>query len=171
MTLGEMSAQYQRSAQKLRERLAHLRSLLKNTDDPEEVWHLKRRIAELAPLLTEMNELAELTAKYYERGHYRSEKYSFNGLRNRFAKTAENRFANEDSSGGIDGIPTGYAHRVLSEGAVADGLRKRKRRKQVHGVQDPCPGGEESPALREVLMNSGDAAIRYLLGDDETTEK
>jgi hypothetical protein len=35
---------------------------------------LKRRIAELTPMLTQMNELAELTEHYYERGYYRNGK-------------------------------------------------------------------------------------------------
>lgn len=50
--------------------------MLEKTDDPEEIWHIKRRIAELTPMLTQVNELAELTARYYERGYYRSEKYT-----------------------------------------------------------------------------------------------
>ena len=50
--------------------------LLAATDDPEEIWRYKRRIAELTPMLTQMNELAELTAHYYDRGYYRNEKYT-----------------------------------------------------------------------------------------------
>ena len=45
-------------------------------EDPEQIWQLKRRIAELSPILTQMNELAELTAHYYDRGYYRSGKYT-----------------------------------------------------------------------------------------------
>lgn len=76
MTLREMSKDYQAAAIPLRQRLAQLRRELKNAEDPEEVWHLKRRIAALTPMLTEMNELADLTAHYYERGYYRNEKYT-----------------------------------------------------------------------------------------------
>ena len=76
MTLKEMSGEYKKSAALLRARLRQLRLAVAATDDPEEIWHLKRRIAELTPMLTEMNELAELTAHYYERGYYRSEKYT-----------------------------------------------------------------------------------------------
>lgn len=76
MTLREMSKDYRAAAVPLRQRLAQLRRELKNTEDPEEVWHLKRRIAALTPMLTEMNELADLTAHYYERGYYRNEKYT-----------------------------------------------------------------------------------------------
>ena len=76
MTLAEMSKDYEASAALLRARLRLLRQLLAEETDPEAVWHLKRRIAELTPMLTQMNELAELTARYYERGYYRNEKYT-----------------------------------------------------------------------------------------------
>ena len=36
---------------------------------------LERRMAALAPMLRQMNELAELTAHYYERGYDRNEGY------------------------------------------------------------------------------------------------
>ncbi len=76
MTLQEISKGYEEAAVPLRARLRELRQLLAKAQDPEEIWHIKRRIAELTPMLTEMNELAELTARYYERGYYRSEKYT-----------------------------------------------------------------------------------------------
>ena len=76
MTLQEMSRDYEASAVLLRNRLRQLRQSLAASDDPDEIWHLKRRIAELTPMLTQMNELAELTAHYYERGYYRNEKYT-----------------------------------------------------------------------------------------------
>ena len=76
MELWELSAGYVHSAQLLRQRLRQLRQALASTEDPEEIWHLKRRIGELTPMLTQMNELAELTARYYERGYYRNEKYT-----------------------------------------------------------------------------------------------
>ena len=76
MTLAELSADYEAAAVPLRARLRELRQLLAAASDPEEVWHIQRRIAELTPMLTQMNELAELTAHYYDRGYYRSEKYT-----------------------------------------------------------------------------------------------
>lgn len=76
MTLAQMSREYEASAVLLRARLKYLRNLLANTADSKEIWHIKRRIAELTPMLTQMNELADLTAHYYERGYYRSEKYT-----------------------------------------------------------------------------------------------
>lgn len=76
MTLAEMSREYEASAVLLRARLRMLRQELAKAKDPEEIWHLKRRIGELTPMLTQMNELADLTAHYYERGYYRNEKYT-----------------------------------------------------------------------------------------------
>lgn len=75
-TLSEMSDDYKAAAALLRARLRQLRQELTQADDSEAVWHLQRRIAELTPMLTQMNELAELTARYYERGYWRNAKYT-----------------------------------------------------------------------------------------------
>ena len=76
MTLRQIAADYRASAELLRQRLKTLRSALKSTEDPEEIWHIKRRIAELTPLLTQCNALASLCEHYYERGYYRDERYT-----------------------------------------------------------------------------------------------
>lgn len=76
VTLKEMSREYEASAQLLRQRLKELRQAAAQTEDADELWHLKRRIAELTPMLTQMNELEELTRRYYERGYYRNAKYT-----------------------------------------------------------------------------------------------
>ena len=76
MTLQELSRCYEEAAVPLRNRLRQLRKMLEKTSDPEEIFQIKRRIAELTPILTQMNELAELTAHYYDRGYYRNEKYT-----------------------------------------------------------------------------------------------
>ena len=76
MTLREMSREYEASAALLRVRLRQLRQQLAAAEDAQEIWHLKRRIGELTPMLTQMNELADLTAHYYERGYCRSAKYT-----------------------------------------------------------------------------------------------
>ena len=76
MTLSGLRRCYEEAAVPLRARLRELRFLLAAAEDPEEIWRLKRRIAELTPMLTQMNELSELTARYYERGYWRSEKYT-----------------------------------------------------------------------------------------------
>ena len=75
-SLSDLSADYEAAAVLLRERLKLLRRELARTKDPEQIWRLKRRIGELTPMLTQMNELAELTAHYYERGYYRNGKYT-----------------------------------------------------------------------------------------------
>ena len=76
MTMQELSESYEAAAVPLRARLRELRFMLAAAETADEVWHIKRRIAELTPMLTQMNELAELTAHYYDRGYYRSEKYT-----------------------------------------------------------------------------------------------
>lgn len=76
MTMKEISLGYRLAAQPIRVRLSHLRKLLARTEDPEELWHIRREIAELTPILTQLNELAELTEHYYDRGYHRSEKYT-----------------------------------------------------------------------------------------------
>lgn len=76
MTLADLSAGYQESARLLSQRIKELRKAIRQTENPEEQWHLRRRITELTPILTQMNELAELTAHYYDRGYWRNEKYT-----------------------------------------------------------------------------------------------
>ena len=76
MTLTQIGMEYRNSAEPLRQRLKELRAALKTARDPEEIWHLKRRIAELTPMLTQCNALAALCVHYYERGYYRDEAYT-----------------------------------------------------------------------------------------------
>ena len=76
MTLQELSRCYEEAAVPLRRRLLQLRQELATETDPEEIFRLKRRIRDLTPMLTQMNELKELTAHYYDRGYYRNEKYT-----------------------------------------------------------------------------------------------
>lgn len=75
MTLKELSADYRAAAQPLRERLRQLRQAKKRAQDREELFWLERRMSVLTSMLTQLNELAELTEHYYERGYYRNEKY------------------------------------------------------------------------------------------------
>jgi len=75
MTLAELSPLYEESARLLRQRISLLRKQIRASNDPEETWRLKRRIADLTPMLTQMNELTDLTAHYYDRGYWRNEKY------------------------------------------------------------------------------------------------
>lgn len=74
-TLKQISEGYRQAAIPLQARLSQLRKMLAKARDPEEVFHLRRRIAELTPMLTQVNELAELTEHYYDKDYYRHEKY------------------------------------------------------------------------------------------------
>lgn len=76
MTLQELSRCYEEAAVLLRLRLHKLRQMLETETDPQAIWNIRRRISELTPMLTQMNELSELTAHYYDRGYYRNEKYT-----------------------------------------------------------------------------------------------
>ena len=76
MTLTELSACYEESARLLSGRLRELRQLRRQAEDPEALWKLDRRIAELQPMLRQTRELADLTAHYYDRGYWRNEKYT-----------------------------------------------------------------------------------------------
>ena len=80
MTLSQIAQGYREAAVPLRARLRQLRRELKTAEDPEEIFHLKRRIAELTPMLTECNALAALCEHYYERGYYRDEKYTMQNI-------------------------------------------------------------------------------------------
>ena len=76
MTLAELSPGYAEAARLLRQQLKALRTRLPEAETSEEHWQLKQRIAVLEPMLTQMNELAELTAHYYDRGYWRNAKYT-----------------------------------------------------------------------------------------------
>ncbi len=76
MALSELSKDYAHSAALLRTRLRLLRRMEADAEDAEIRFQIHRRILILTPMLTEMNELAELTAHYYDRGYYRNEKYT-----------------------------------------------------------------------------------------------
>ena len=82
-TLNEISEDYEASADLLRDRLHDLRAKLAETENPEEQWHLKRRISVLTPMLTEMNDLANLTGHYYRHGGEFDDYYGFNTTRRR----------------------------------------------------------------------------------------
>lgn len=75
MKLTELAREYQSAAELLRGRLRQLRQEEKETTDPETLFWIRRRMAELTPMLRQTRELAELMEHYYERGYWRDEKY------------------------------------------------------------------------------------------------
>ena len=76
MTLRELSQDYRAAAQLLRQRLRELRQREKVATDADERFWLSRRKLVLSEMVRQMYELAELTGRYYERGYWRSEKYT-----------------------------------------------------------------------------------------------
>lgn len=76
MKLCELSGNYVAAADLLRKKLRPLRARLRQAETPQERAALRTEIAALAEILTQCNELADLTAHYYERGYYRNEKYT-----------------------------------------------------------------------------------------------
>ena len=76
MKLCELSDGYIEAARLLRKRLTVLRRQCAAEDDIQRRSMLKTEIAALAKILTQCNELSELTKRYYERGYTRNEKYT-----------------------------------------------------------------------------------------------
>ncbi|MBQ1263893.1 MAG: hypothetical protein IIV87_02100 [Oscillospiraceae bacterium] len=75
MTLRQISEEYRRSQEPIRERLRLLRREEKVEKDPQRLFWIRRRKQMLSTMLQELRDLAELTEHYYERGYYRNEKY------------------------------------------------------------------------------------------------
>lgn len=75
MKLSELSETYRDSAARLRIRIRELELLEAQLTCRDERLVLQGRIRELKPLLREMQDLAVLTARYYERGYRRNERY------------------------------------------------------------------------------------------------
>lgn len=75
MTLKELSGQYRRSAEPIRARIRLLRQASRRAGTEDERQRLQHRLLRLTQMLTQLNELAELTEHYYERTYYRDEKY------------------------------------------------------------------------------------------------
>ncbi len=76
MTLLELSQQYAHSAHLLRMRIRTLRQMARAAEDEETRQQLRRRIADLQPMLSQCRQLQLLTAHYYERSFHRNERYT-----------------------------------------------------------------------------------------------
>lgn len=66
MTLSQLSVQYDASSALVAGRLAQLRLALRTTGDQEEARRLRRRIAELRPMLEQCRRLTQLTPRQRE---------------------------------------------------------------------------------------------------------
>jgi len=76
MKLTELSPAYRAGEQAILGRIRELEEKIIIEENGERIRLLERRIRDLQPLLRQSRELAELTARYYERGYHRSEKYT-----------------------------------------------------------------------------------------------
>ncbi len=76
MRLCELSEGYVEAAGLLRKRMDFLRRQRAAEKDAQKRFALKSELQVLAKILTQCNELAELTAHYYERGYARNGKYT-----------------------------------------------------------------------------------------------
>lgn len=79
MLLIEMTLEYKKSYLAFNARIKELQAAAKAETNPRKAAVLQSRIRDLEPLRREARELAELTARYYERGYYRNEKYTLQG--------------------------------------------------------------------------------------------
>ena len=79
MLLSEMSLEYKKSHLAFKARMKELRAAAKAEPDPKKAAAVLARVRDLEPLRKEAKDLAELTARYYERGYYRNEKYTLQG--------------------------------------------------------------------------------------------
>ncbi len=66
MTLMEMSVVYQSTAAGIHARILSLQKQAQQETDPESVRMLRRRMADLLPILQEARQLCRLTAHYYD---------------------------------------------------------------------------------------------------------
>ncbi len=76
MTLLELSYEYRRQAQVLRERILELQLLWSKCRNETLRSTLAERIRVLTTMRREAQDLAVLCARYYERGYRRNERYS-----------------------------------------------------------------------------------------------
>lgn len=76
MLMSELSLEYKKSYAAIHSRIVTLRAAAKAEADPMREAVLQERIKALDQLRKEARELAELTARYYERGYHKNEKYT-----------------------------------------------------------------------------------------------
>ena len=79
MLLSEMSLDYKRDQLAVHSRIKERRAAAKAETDPRRAAAREARARDLEPLRREARELADLTARYYERGYYRNEQYTLQG--------------------------------------------------------------------------------------------
>ena len=76
LKLAELSPGYQEAAIAVSRQLRRMRAQYRSTQSPETRAMLQHKIAQLATVLTQLHDLAELTQHYYESGYCRNGKYT-----------------------------------------------------------------------------------------------
>lgn len=153
MSLAELSAQYEESAKLLSERLSILRRRLKETDDPDELWHIKRRITDLAQMLTQMNDLAWLTKNYYVvgGGDYDPRYAAFNGKqRRKRVKYSLVEGLDADSAKRVNKMSKVDIFGLLLQGQEHPANSPGEGCQQEHCMQDTAPCRNEDKASDSV---------------------
>lgn len=135
--LSELGKQYREAAEPIRKRLAELRAKLQQTSDPEEAWHLKRRIGELTPILSEVNAMAECAERYYEKGYYRNERITTNGIKPHGFEGTNPAKNPPNSTGGVDPDAMGYRTADYSRGKITTRGRSGQGCKTLNSVPKP----------------------------------
>lgn len=79
MSLIELSKDYRKTVQKLRQRIAQLREQERLASGAERA-QLAGRIKDLQVLARETRELAVVLERYYERSYYRDPQYTVQGM-------------------------------------------------------------------------------------------
>lgn len=78
MTLAEIAQGYRESELAVSARREELKQRLADCVDSVDRMHLETRIACLEATLRELRKVRELCERYYEKGYWRDEKYTFN---------------------------------------------------------------------------------------------
>lgn len=166
MTLEELSTEYRKSAKLICERLHSLREQLKHAENPEDVFNLKRRIAELTPILTELNKIAQITAHYYERGFWRDAEFTSNCFSQRTGqrKTPDFEIFEANHSERTDGCPAGYVHQIPPETAVHYKNSRGNRRKQKHCKPQSLQSGAKDCQVQQISELTEDALLKVFFG-------
>ena len=76
MPLMDMAKDYRQGGEMIRLRIIALRSAAAETEDIKEKQNLEGRIRDLAVLLRETREIAQVLERYYDRRYHNNERYT-----------------------------------------------------------------------------------------------
>ena len=139
MTLAEIAQGYRESELAVSARRDELKLRLAECTDSVDRMHLETRIACLGATLRELRKVRELCERYYERGFWRDEKYTFNPARS--------------------GNPG--RGRTLAKGS--GGQQRGKPSQAAEKFSSGHPGGTDAQAARNL---ADDLIRRFIAGPD-----